>query len=98
MTIGKETSTGEDKLEIIRHSASHIMAEAVQAIFGDVKFGIGKGIHRTGIDTNPAFTAFFVFYRAFYQRCISEYGGEADPGAELAGQQQTVLSNPSQTG
>ena len=44
MTIGKETSTGEDKLEIIRHSASHIMAEAVQSIFGDVKFGIGPAI------------------------------------------------------
>ncbi len=29
------------KLEIIRHSASHIMAEAVQSVFPDAKFGIG---------------------------------------------------------
>jgi threonyl-tRNA synthetase len=30
-----------DRLEVMRHSASHIMAEAVLALFPDVKFGIG---------------------------------------------------------
>ncbi|MFC2059357.1 threonine--tRNA ligase [Chloroflexota bacterium] len=30
-----------ERLETIRHSASHIMAEAVASIFPDVKFGIG---------------------------------------------------------
>ena len=34
----------EAKLEIMRHSASHIMAEAVQSIFPDAKFGIGPAI------------------------------------------------------
>jgi len=34
----------ENKLEIIRHSASHIMAEAVEALFPGVKFGIGPAI------------------------------------------------------
>lgn len=32
------------KLEIMRHSASHIMAEAVKSIFPDAKFGIGPAI------------------------------------------------------
>ena len=34
----------EEKLERMRHSAAHIMAEAVQSIFADVKFGIGPAI------------------------------------------------------
>jgi len=34
----------EDNLEIKRHSASHIMAEAVQSIFPDAKFAIGPAI------------------------------------------------------
>jgi len=32
------------KLEILRHSAAHVMAEAVQSIFPDAKFGIGPAI------------------------------------------------------
>ncbi|MFC1926717.1 threonine--tRNA ligase [Chloroflexota bacterium] len=37
-----ENDTGKiERLETIRHSASHIMAEAVASIFPDVKFGIG---------------------------------------------------------
>ena len=34
----------EENLEIMRHSASHVMAEAVQSIFPDAKFGIGPAI------------------------------------------------------
>ncbi|MHB8085859.1 MAG: threonine--tRNA ligase [Dehalococcoidia bacterium] len=34
----------ENKLETMRHSASHIMAEAVEALFPGVKFGIGPAI------------------------------------------------------
>ncbi len=45
MSVNKEKKAGEDeKLEIMRHSASHVMAEAVQSIFPDVKFGIGPAI------------------------------------------------------
>ncbi|MFO8143866.1 MAG: threonine--tRNA ligase, partial [Dehalococcoidales bacterium] len=33
-----------DKLEIMRHSAAHVMAEAVQSIFPDAKLGIGPSI------------------------------------------------------
>jgi len=33
-----------EKLEIMRHSASHVMAEAVQSIFPDARFGIGPAI------------------------------------------------------
>ena len=33
-----------EKLERIRHSASHVMAEAVQSLFPDAKFGIGPVI------------------------------------------------------
>ncbi|MEE8599322.1 MAG: threonine--tRNA ligase [Dehalococcoidales bacterium] len=40
---GQPTTEGE-KLEIMRHSASHVMAEAVQSIFPDAKFGIGPAI------------------------------------------------------
>jgi threonyl-tRNA synthetase len=36
----KDTRKAE-RLEIMRHSASHIMAEAVASLFPDVKFGIG---------------------------------------------------------
>jgi threonyl-tRNA synthetase len=34
----------ENKIETMRHSASHVMAEAVLSIFPDVKFGIGPAI------------------------------------------------------
>jgi threonyl-tRNA synthetase len=34
----------ETKLETMRHSASHVMAEAVLSLFPDVKFGIGPAI------------------------------------------------------
>ena len=36
--------TEEEKLEIMRHSAAHVIAEAVQSIFPDAKFGIGPAI------------------------------------------------------
>jgi len=47
MVLGEDKSakTSEDeKLEIMRHSAAHVMAEAVQSIFPDAKFGIGPAI------------------------------------------------------
>src|SRR4030065_946919 len=34
----------EEKLETMRHSASHIMAEAVLSMFPNAKFGIGPAI------------------------------------------------------
>ncbi|MFC2065594.1 threonine--tRNA ligase [Chloroflexota bacterium] len=34
----------EGKMEIARHSASHVMAEAVLSIFSDARFGIGPAI------------------------------------------------------
>ena len=34
----------ENDLDKMRHSASHVMAEAVQYIFPDAKFGIGPAI------------------------------------------------------
>ena len=36
--------SGENSLETIRHSAAHIMAEAVQSLFHDAKFGVGPAI------------------------------------------------------
>lgn len=45
MVFDKEQQTTEDeKLEIMRHSAAHVMAEAVQSIFPDAKFAIGPAI------------------------------------------------------
>jgi threonyl-tRNA synthetase len=41
---GRKIMVEENKLEIMRHSASHIMAEAVQSLFQKVKFGIGPAI------------------------------------------------------
>jgi len=42
---GHQTKVSEDAgLEIMRHSAAHVMAEAVQSIFPDAKFGIGPSI------------------------------------------------------
>jgi len=40
----KKKAAGEEKLEVMRHSTAHIMAEAVQSIFPDAKFGIGPAI------------------------------------------------------
>jgi len=36
--------TEEQKIEIMRHSAAHVLAEAVQSIFPAAKFGIGPAI------------------------------------------------------
>ncbi len=45
MVLDKKRQKAEDgKLEIMRHSAAHVMAEAVQHIFPDAKFGIGPAI------------------------------------------------------
>ena len=43
MATGSDSAQGE-KIQRIRHSASHVMAEAVQSLFPDVKFGIGPVI------------------------------------------------------
>lgn len=39
-----EKPSADQKLEIMRHSLSHVMAEAVQSLFSTVKFGIGPAI------------------------------------------------------
>ena len=45
MAVNKgQKADKEEKLEVIRHSAAHVMAEAVQSIFPDAKFGIGPAI------------------------------------------------------
>ncbi|MFA4837000.1 MAG: threonine--tRNA ligase, partial [Dehalococcoidia bacterium] len=36
-----EPAEKTEQLEIVRHSAAHVMAQAVQSMFPDVKFGIG---------------------------------------------------------
>ncbi len=36
--------TEDERLQIMRHSAAHVMAEVVQSIFPDAKFGIGPAI------------------------------------------------------
>ena len=44
MVFDERQATGGGKLEMMRHSATHVMAEAVQSIFPDAKFGIGPAI------------------------------------------------------
>jgi len=45
MAVNQGQQTDEDeKLEIMRHSTTHIMAGAVQSIFPEAKFGIGPAI------------------------------------------------------
>jgi threonyl-tRNA synthetase len=45
MAVGKKQKTDrEEKLETMRHSASHVMAEAVLSIFPEARFGIGPAI------------------------------------------------------
>ena len=44
MKTGKEQPSIEEKLEMMRHSVSHVMAGAVQSIFPGAKFGIGPAI------------------------------------------------------
>ncbi len=45
MAVGKNQKTDKEaKLETMRHSASHVMAEAVLSIFPEAKFGIGPAI------------------------------------------------------
>jgi len=41
---GKEQQREDKEIEIMRHSAAHIMAEAVLSIFPEAKFGIGPAI------------------------------------------------------
>jgi len=40
----EQLATESNKLEKMRHSAAHVMAEVVQSIFADAKFGIGPAI------------------------------------------------------
>ena len=40
----RQKTTDDEKLELMRHSAAHVLAEAVLSIFPDVKFGIGPAI------------------------------------------------------
>ena len=42
--VGDKEQEKSEKLETMRHSAAHVMAEAVQSIFPDAKFGIGPAI------------------------------------------------------
>ena len=42
--ITKRKQDKEEKLETMRHSASHVMAEAVQSLFPNAKFAIGPAI------------------------------------------------------
>ena len=44
MKSSKEQPSSEEKLEMMRHSASHVMAGAVQSLFPGAKFGIGPAI------------------------------------------------------
>ena len=45
MVVNEGKQTDKDKmLEVMRHSAAHVMAEAVQSMFPDAKFGIGPTI------------------------------------------------------
>jgi len=53
------TPDHEDALEILRHSAAHLMAQAIKRLYPDVKFGVGPAID-TGFyydtDTKEAIT------------------------------------------
>ncbi|TET25755.1 MAG: threonine--tRNA ligase [Dehalococcoidia bacterium] len=44
MASKKQAITEDEKLETMRHSVAHIMAEAVLSLFPDAKFGIGPAI------------------------------------------------------
>ncbi len=45
MAASKDNKTvSQEKLETMRHSAAHVMAEAVQSVFPGAKFGIGPAI------------------------------------------------------
>ena len=44
MVPTREQKKGEEKLETMRHSAAHVMAEAVLSIFPEARFGIGPAI------------------------------------------------------
>ena len=44
MSNAKESPEQQDRLTRIRHSAAHIMAQAVRDEFADVKFAIGPAI------------------------------------------------------
>ena len=44
VTSKGQTTTEGEKLQIMRHSAAHVMAEAVLSLFPDAKFGIGPAI------------------------------------------------------
>ncbi len=45
MVVNKgQEADKEERLEVMRHSAAHVMAEAIKSIFPDAKFGIGPAI------------------------------------------------------
>ena len=56
----------------MRHSAAHVMAEAIQSIFPDTKFGIG-----------PAIENGFYYDIDFMDYSISEDGGDNCPGRAI---------------
>src|ERR1035437_2831731 len=44
MATNKEQKTPGESIEVARHSTAHVMAEAIQSMFPDAKFGIGPAI------------------------------------------------------
>lgn len=42
--VSPSSDKKEQRLEMMRHSAAHVMAQAVQSLFPEVKFGIGPAI------------------------------------------------------
>jgi len=44
VSADRNKETAEEQLEMMRHSAAHVMAEAVLSIFSDAKLGIGPSI------------------------------------------------------
>ena len=44
MVLGLDKMSKKERLERMRHSAAHIMAEAVMKMFPDAKIGIGPPI------------------------------------------------------
>ena len=49
MTNNKDEKAIDEKLDTMRHSTAHVMAEAVKSIFPEAKFGIGPTIENASI-------------------------------------------------
>ena len=69
-----EKSEAAQKLDLMRHSTAHVMAEAVQSMFPDAKFGIGPTIEDGFYyDFDTTFSGSYRYRNFSYSACGKKF-------------------------